>query len=182
MPPTTFAPAIPILFVRNVLATAAWFRDKLGFAIDFLHGTPPFYGAVSRGEARLHLRFVHESALTLLPCEAGACDERHRSERGGKAAKPTEGARRDQPRRREGAADGEAASPETGKTWFQILAAREPSLILATIEVPDVHALFAELKTRGATIAQPPTKQDWGGTDLHVTDPDGNALAFVTYA
>ncbi|HEX4860802.1 MAG TPA: VOC family protein [Rhizomicrobium sp.] len=52
--------ATPILFVRDVPAGAAYFRDKLGFDVDFLHGTPPFYGAVSRGGACLHLRFVHE--------------------------------------------------------------------------------------------------------------------------
>src|ERR1041385_3919531 len=50
----------PILFVRDVSASAAFFRDKLGFDIDFLHGEPPFYGSVSRGGACLHLRFVHE--------------------------------------------------------------------------------------------------------------------------
>ena len=52
--------AKPVIFVRNVRASADFFRDKLGFAIDFLHGHPPFYGAVSRGNACLHLRFVHE--------------------------------------------------------------------------------------------------------------------------
>ena len=52
--------AVPVLFVANVQTSAAFFRDSLGFAIDFLHGNPPFYGSVSRGAARLHLRFVHE--------------------------------------------------------------------------------------------------------------------------
>lgn len=52
--------AIPILFVSNVAASAGFFRDKLGFDIEFLHGNPPFYGSVVRDGARLHLRFVHE--------------------------------------------------------------------------------------------------------------------------
>jgi len=52
--------ALPVVFVSNVQTSAAFFRDKLGFAIDFLHGNPPFYGSVSRGAARLHVRFVHE--------------------------------------------------------------------------------------------------------------------------
>ena len=56
--------AVPVVFVSNVQASAAFFRDKLGFAIDFLHGHPPFYGSVSRGAACLHLRFVHEPVLT----------------------------------------------------------------------------------------------------------------------
>ncbi len=51
--------ATPILFVRNVTAAATFWRDQLGFAIDFLHGQPPFYGAVSRDGASLHLRHVH---------------------------------------------------------------------------------------------------------------------------
>jgi uncharacterized glyoxalase superfamily protein PhnB len=50
----------PILFVRDVTASARFFRDKLGFEIDFLHGSPPFYGAVSRDGVCIHLRFVHE--------------------------------------------------------------------------------------------------------------------------
>jgi uncharacterized glyoxalase superfamily protein PhnB len=53
-------PIIPILFVRDVSASAAFFREKLGFGIDFLYGTPPFYGSVSRDKARLHLRFVEQ--------------------------------------------------------------------------------------------------------------------------
>lgn len=52
--------ATPILFTRDVTAAARFYRDLLGFQIDFLHGQPPFYGSVSRGEACLHLRFVHE--------------------------------------------------------------------------------------------------------------------------
>lgn len=51
--------AIPVVFVSSVQTSAAFFRDKLGFRIDFLHGNPPFYGSVSRDGARLHLRFVH---------------------------------------------------------------------------------------------------------------------------
>ena len=53
--------AIPILFVRDVAASAAFYEGKLGFRVDFLHGTPPFYGSVSRDRARLHLRFVHQT-------------------------------------------------------------------------------------------------------------------------
>lgn len=52
--------AIPVLYVSNVQAAAIFFRDELGFAIDFLHGQPAFYASVSRDEACLHLRFVHQ--------------------------------------------------------------------------------------------------------------------------
>jgi len=124
--PTSLKSITPILFVRDVPTSAAYFRDKLGFQIDFLYGEPPFYGAVSRDGVCIHFRCVREPN-------------------------------------------------------FAKLAAREHSLILASIEVDDIHAIFAELKGRGAEIVQPPTKQTWGGTDLYVRDPDGNVISFVTF-
>jgi uncharacterized glyoxalase superfamily protein PhnB len=116
----------PILFVRDVSAAAAWFEEKLGFAVDFLHGNPPFYGAVSRDGACLHLRFVHQPNFTEL-------------------------------------------------------AAREDSLILATIETGNIKALFEEFDARGVIFPQRLVKQAWGGTGFHVRDPDGNVLSFVQY-
>ncbi len=116
----------PILFVRDVSASAAFFEEKLGFATDFLYGAPPFYGSVSRGGACLHFRCVHQPN-------------------------------------------------------FADLAAREGSLILATVEVSDVQGLFEEFRERGVDFAQMPIKQAWGGTDFHVRDPDGNVVSFVTY-
>ncbi len=124
--PPVLASVTPILMVSHVTRTADYFRDKLGFDIDFLHGAPPFYGAVSRDGVCLHLRFVH--------------------------------------------------APN-----FAALAAREPDLIQATIEVNNVWALFEELGGRGADICRTLTRQAWGGTDFHVRDPDGNAVSFVTY-
>jgi uncharacterized glyoxalase superfamily protein PhnB len=123
---TALKSIVPILFVRDVPKSADYFRDKLGFGIEFLYGDPPFYGAVSRDEVCIHLRCVHQPN-------------------------------------------------------FAELAAREVSLILATIEVADVHALFKEIEDRGAEIAQIPTRQTWGGTDFHVRDPDGNVISFVSF-
>jgi catechol 2,3-dioxygenase-like lactoylglutathione lyase family enzyme len=54
------ARAIPVVFVADVQESAEFYRDVLGFSIDFLHGAPPFYGSVSRDGACLHLKFVHE--------------------------------------------------------------------------------------------------------------------------
>lgn len=119
-------PATPILFVRDVAAAAAFYRDKLGFAVDFLHGSPPFYGSVSRGATCLHLRFV-------------------------------------------------------GAPNFAALAATEESLILATIEVDDVEALFDEYARNGVDIPQALIEQVWGGKDFHVRDPDGNVISFVQF-
>jgi uncharacterized glyoxalase superfamily protein PhnB len=50
----------PVLLVRDVKASATFFQQKLGFKIDFLHGLPPFYGAVSRDGVCLHIRYVHQ--------------------------------------------------------------------------------------------------------------------------
>lgn len=57
--PPSLKNVIPILLVRDVEVCATFFREKLGFETDFLHGSPPFYGAVSRDGVCLHLRFVH---------------------------------------------------------------------------------------------------------------------------
>jgi catechol 2,3-dioxygenase-like lactoylglutathione lyase family enzyme len=61
---STIKAAIPVLFVADVPKAAGFFRDKLGFSIDFLHGHPAFYGGVSRNGVVLHLRFVHEPIMT----------------------------------------------------------------------------------------------------------------------
>ena len=54
-----------MIFVANVQASAEFFRDTLGFSIDFLHGHPAFYGSVSRDGACVHLKFVHEPVLAV---------------------------------------------------------------------------------------------------------------------
>ncbi len=122
----TLASAVPILFVRDVAEAAAFYEEKLGFDIDFLHGKPPFYGSVTRDRARLHLRFVHQPN-------------------------------------------------------FVELASREGSLILATIEVANVKALFEEYEARNVEFAQRLVRQPWGGLDFHVRDPSGNVISFVEY-
>lgn len=55
--------AIPVVFVSSVANTAAFFRDELGFTIEFQHGKPAFYGGVSRDGVVVHLRFVHEPVI-----------------------------------------------------------------------------------------------------------------------
>jgi uncharacterized glyoxalase superfamily protein PhnB len=58
--PPVLKDVTPILCVRDVKACAAFFQQKLGFKIDFLHGLPPFYGAVSRDGVCLHMRYVQQ--------------------------------------------------------------------------------------------------------------------------
>ena len=40
----------PVLPARDVAASAAYFRDVLGFDVDFLHGEPPVHGRVKKGD------------------------------------------------------------------------------------------------------------------------------------
>jgi catechol 2,3-dioxygenase-like lactoylglutathione lyase family enzyme len=48
------------LFVASIQASCNFYKDKLGFKVDFVYGDPPFYGQVSRDNARLALRYVDE--------------------------------------------------------------------------------------------------------------------------
>lgn len=48
------------LYVRDLTVSTEFFTRKLGFAIDFVYGDPPFYGQVRRDNARLALRLVEE--------------------------------------------------------------------------------------------------------------------------
>jgi len=124
--PPVLKTVVPILLVRNVTASAEFFKRNFGFEIDFLHGAPPFYGSVSRDGVCLHLRRV-------------------------------------------------------GQPVFADIAAREKSLIVASIEVSNVQGLFEEFLARGVDFAQTLVKHAWGGTDFHVRDPDGNVVSFVAY-
>jgi len=48
------------LFVRDIKTSCDFFDSKLGFTVDFVYGDPPFYGQVSRDNARLALRHMDE--------------------------------------------------------------------------------------------------------------------------
>jgi len=48
------------LYVRDLKVSTEFFTMKLGFTIDFVYGDPPFYGQVSRDNARLALRLIEE--------------------------------------------------------------------------------------------------------------------------
>jgi catechol 2,3-dioxygenase-like lactoylglutathione lyase family enzyme len=48
------------LYVSDIKASCDFYTDKLGFAVAFVYGDPPFYGQVTRDHARLNLRLVCE--------------------------------------------------------------------------------------------------------------------------
>lgn len=49
-----------VLYVSDFAASLSFFTGKLGFAVDFSYGDPPFFGIVKRDKARLCLRLVSE--------------------------------------------------------------------------------------------------------------------------
>ena len=50
--------AQPQLFAADIKASCDFFTQRLGFAIVFVYGEPPFYAQVRRDGARLNLRCV----------------------------------------------------------------------------------------------------------------------------
>jgi uncharacterized glyoxalase superfamily protein PhnB len=48
------------IFVANIKSSCDFYTNKLGFAVAFVHGDPPFYGQVVRDQARINLRLVSE--------------------------------------------------------------------------------------------------------------------------
>ena len=48
------------LFVADIQVSCDFYTRKLGFVIDFTYGDPPYYGQVSRDQAKLTLRVVGE--------------------------------------------------------------------------------------------------------------------------
>jgi catechol 2,3-dioxygenase-like lactoylglutathione lyase family enzyme len=48
------------LFVADVQAACDFYTGRLGFAVDFVYGDPPFYGQIGRDRAKLALRLVCE--------------------------------------------------------------------------------------------------------------------------
>ena len=57
------AGAEPQLFVANIKPSCDFFAEKLGFAIVFTYGEPPFYAQVKRDGARLNLRCVDRAVI-----------------------------------------------------------------------------------------------------------------------
>ena len=45
---------VPVFLVDEIVSTVEYYRDKLGFRVDYVYGEPPHYGSVSRGGAVVH--------------------------------------------------------------------------------------------------------------------------------
>jgi catechol 2,3-dioxygenase-like lactoylglutathione lyase family enzyme len=55
--------AEPQLFVADIRASCEFFTGKLGFAVAFTYGEPPFYAQVARDAARINLRCVEPPVI-----------------------------------------------------------------------------------------------------------------------
>jgi catechol 2,3-dioxygenase-like lactoylglutathione lyase family enzyme len=51
------------LFVADIKAACDYYTQKLGFAVAFTYGEPPFYGEVRRDRARLALRCLDKPPI-----------------------------------------------------------------------------------------------------------------------
>src|SRR5579863_3699848 len=59
----TIVSAEPQLFVTDVKRSCEFFCEKLGFALIFSYGKPPYYAQVGRDAARLNLRCVERPVI-----------------------------------------------------------------------------------------------------------------------
>jgi catechol 2,3-dioxygenase-like lactoylglutathione lyase family enzyme len=57
------------VFVRDVAVSLAWYRDTLGFAVDYTYGEPPFYAQVSRDAVAFNLRHTDASPWVADPTD-----------------------------------------------------------------------------------------------------------------
>jgi catechol 2,3-dioxygenase-like lactoylglutathione lyase family enzyme len=60
---TVLIAAEPQLFVAAIKTSCDFFTGKLGFAVVFTYGEPPFYGQVRRDAARINLRCVDRPVI-----------------------------------------------------------------------------------------------------------------------
>ena len=126
MQPTLIA-AVPQLFVSDIAASSAFFTGKLGFAVEFAYGDPPFYAQVKRGGAQIALRHVDRPVLDKIAAAMKA----------------------------------------------------DVDMLVASISVDDVRALYAEYQAAGVGFHQALRTEPWGARTFIVRDPDENLLLFA---
>jgi uncharacterized glyoxalase superfamily protein PhnB len=109
--------AAPVFVVEDVMRSVDYYRNALGFRIEFTHGEPAAYAGVERDNVAVHLQAARDSKR------------------------------------------------KAGQSAMYVF-------------VADVDALYHELRTRHARIANEPRDYPYGMRDFDVRDLDGNALCF----
>ncbi len=56
-----FNAIVPQFLAQDLEATSAFYREQLGFAVDFVYGETPFYAGVVRDGITLHLKHSDEA-------------------------------------------------------------------------------------------------------------------------
>jgi catechol 2,3-dioxygenase-like lactoylglutathione lyase family enzyme len=57
--------AQPQIFVTDMERAVRFYRDQLGFSVEYLYGEPPYYGLIVRGAAGMNLRHVDEVPMNV---------------------------------------------------------------------------------------------------------------------
>jgi catechol 2,3-dioxygenase-like lactoylglutathione lyase family enzyme len=57
-----------VLYVKDLPAALAYYRDKLGFTGEFVWGDPPYYACLCRGDAAIHLNSSLPPAAVSVVC------------------------------------------------------------------------------------------------------------------
>jgi predicted enzyme related to lactoylglutathione lyase len=55
----------------------------------------------------------------------------------------------------------------------------QPGFLAISLQVEDIHALYADLTAKGVEFLGPPEQMAWGGTLAHFKDPAGNVLTLL---
>ena len=67
-----FFGVLPVFLVDDIVQTVEYYRDVLGFEVDFLYGTPPAYASVSRDDAIINFSRSEPSGRRNSITSAGA--------------------------------------------------------------------------------------------------------------
>lgn len=63
-----FAGVAPVLAVDNIAESIAYYRDMLGFTVDFTWGDPPYYAIARRGQnVSVHLSEREDTSTPIVP-------------------------------------------------------------------------------------------------------------------
>lgn len=57
-----FCASATLFVVHDVLKSVAYYRDVLGFEVDFTYGEPVFYGGVVRDDVIIHFQAAHRTS------------------------------------------------------------------------------------------------------------------------
>ncbi len=65
--PKLFGHSSPVFPVPDVIETANYYKDYLGFVITFTYGNPPYYSVVKRDDIGIHFTKVENRSIGIQP-------------------------------------------------------------------------------------------------------------------